>query len=152
MDRTGALTKTLATAGTLLAWFPILATVLITVIGSVGDRGFRFDYLIPAELFPAAFAGGLLLLWAALRARSRRGLIGWGMGAMLVLLFGGQALAVATGLATGGTEPVGWPWVLVVASIAGYTLALVELGCAGLLLVRDLLHHGQKGGALLPRA
>ncbi len=132
------MTKLLAVAGTVLVWFPILATVLVTVTGFIGGRVFRFDYLMPAELFPIALLGGGLLLWAALRARSRRGLIGWGLGLIVGLLAGGQALAVATGLATGDAEPAGWPWALVIASLALYSLALMAMGAAGILLTRDL--------------
>ena len=138
MNKTGVLTKTLAVAGALLVWFPIVATVMISVGGWLGGRVFRFDYLMPAELAAAAFLGGGLLLWAALRARSRRGLIGWGLGIMLTLLVGGQALAVVTGLASGAIEPAGWAWAVVVASLAAYTLAIVEIGAAGVLLVRDV--------------
>lgn len=97
------LTKILAVVGTVLVWFPILATVTIAVVGSIGDRVLRFDYLMPAELFPVAFAGGVLLLWV----RARRRLIGWGLGIAVGLLVGGQALAVATGLASGEIEPAG---------------------------------------------
>jgi hypothetical protein len=144
-QKTGVFSKVLAVAGTALVWFPILATVVLSVAGSVGDGVFRFDYLMPAELFPAAMAGGVLLLWAALRARSRRGTIGCGLGLMAGLLAGGQALAVATGLASGRTEPAGWLWVLILASIAGYALALLVTGVAGALLLRDLFRHGDNG-------
>jgi hypothetical protein len=99
---------------------------------------FRFDYLMPAELFPVALAGGLLLIWAALRARSRQRLIGWGLVIAAGLLVGGQALAVVTGLASGETEPVGLWWALVLASLVIYTLALVDMGVGGVLLLRDL--------------
>ena len=99
---------------------------------------FRFDYLMPAELFPVAFVGALLLLWAALRARSHQQLIGWGLGGAVVFLGGGQLYAVASGLASGATEPTGWPWALVIASIALYSLALIEMGIAGILLVRTV--------------
>jgi hypothetical protein len=64
---------------------------------------------------------------------------------MVGLLAGGQALAVATGLGSGETEPAGWPWVLVIASLAGYTLALVVVGIAGVLLARALFQIGGKG-------
>ncbi len=47
-------------------------------------------------------------------------------------------LAVVTGLASGETEPVGWWWALVVASIAVYSLALVAIGVGGVLLLSDL--------------
>ncbi len=150
MGKRDALTKTLATAGALLAWFPIAATIVVAIAGSVASRAFQFDCLMPAELFPAALAGGGLLYWAAWRARVRRGFIGWGLGAMLVLLFGGQALAIATGLASGEAEPAGWRWALVLSSLAACTLALVVVGAAGLLLVCDLFQQARNGGAPLP--
>jgi hypothetical protein len=77
MEKKGMLTKVLAVVGTVLVWFPILATIAISVVGSIGDRVFRFDYLMPAELFPATLVGGGLLMWAALHSRLRRRLIGW---------------------------------------------------------------------------
>ena len=138
MEKKGVLTKMLAIVGTVLMWFPILAPVLLSVAVIIKGRMFRFDYLMPAELFPAALVGGGLLMGAALRARSRRGLIGWGLGAAVGFLIGGQALAVAAGFASGDVEPAGWLLALVLASIAVYSLALVIVAVAGMLLVRDL--------------
>jgi peptidoglycan/LPS O-acetylase OafA/YrhL len=132
------LTRSLALSGTALVWLPILASVLLSVVTAVADRAFRFDYLIPAELFPLALAGGGLLIWAALRAHSRQRLIGWGLGIAAGLLVGGMVLASVTGLASGETEPTGWQWMLVVVSLAIYSLALVAIGTGGVLLVRDL--------------
>src|SRR5512135_1395865 len=139
MQKKDLLTKILAVIGTVLAGFPILATILTSLLGSIRSSMFRFDYLMPAELFPIAIAGGALLLWAALRARSRRGLIGWGLGIAIGLLVGGQALAVAAGFASGEAEPVGWLFALVVGAIAVYSLALGAVAVGGALLVRDLL-------------
>ena len=138
MEKRGILTKILAIVGTALVWFPILAPVVLSLARIIQARPFQFDYLMPAELFPVTLAGGCLLFWAALRARSRRRLIGWCLGIAAGLLVGGQALAVVTGLASGETEPVGWPWALVLAALAIYSLALVVMGVGGLLLLRDL--------------
>jgi len=138
MDRRGVLTRLLAIVGTVLVWIPILFAVLTSIVGTISSRVFRFDYLMPAELSPIAFVGALLLLWAALRARSHQQLIGWGLGGAVVFLGGGQLYAVASGLASGATEPTGWPWALVIASIALYSLALIEMGIAGILLVRTV--------------
>lgn len=135
------LTKALALTGALLAWFPIAATLVLAVAGSLRDRVFRFDYLMPAELAPAAFLGGGLLLWAAIHAHSWRRPIGLGLGLMLATLVGGQALAIATGLASGAREPVGWAWALVLAALAAYILALVEVAISGGFLVRDLFRR-----------
>jgi hypothetical protein len=138
MVKHDVLTRILAIAGTVLVWFPILAPILLSAALVIQERILRFDYLMPAELFPAAFGGGCLLIWAALRARSRRILIGEGFAVALVLLIGAQVLAVVTGLASGETEPTGWPWAIVLGSIGGYSISLVAVGVGGLLLLRDL--------------
>jgi hypothetical protein len=147
MGKPAVLTKTLAVLGTLLVWFPIAATIVTAVVGSLQDRTLRLDYLMPAELFLAALIGGGALLWAALRARARRAPIAWGLGILIGALFGGQALAVVTGLASGEIEPSGWPWALVMASLALYTLALIGVGAAGAWLIRDVFSPGKPGSA-----
>jgi len=138
MEKKGAFTKTLAIAGTVLAWFPILAPVLLSVVVILQARIFRFDYLMPAELFPSALVGGGALLWAALRTRSRRRLIAWSLGLAVALLASSQGLAVVTGLASGEAEPAGWRLAVVLAPLAGYGLALIAMGVGGALLLRDL--------------
>jgi hypothetical protein len=138
MEKKGFLTKTLALVGTVLVWFPVLAPILLSLVVIIQERIFLFDYLMPAELFPAALVGGGLLIWAALRARARRRLIGWGLGIAVGLLVGGQALAVVTGLASGEAEPTGAWWALVLALLAAYTLAVIATGVGGALLLRDL--------------
>jgi hypothetical protein len=138
MKNKGAFTKILAIAGTVLVWFPILAPILLSLVSVITRGMFRFDYLLPAELFPIALGGGLLLLWAAIRARAQRGLIGWGLGCAVGLLVGSQVFAVLSGLASGETEPTGWIWALALAGIIGYALALVAIGVGGALLLRNL--------------
>jgi hypothetical protein len=144
MANTNVLTKVLAVIGTVFAWLPILATIVTGAIFSLVRGEFLVDYLMPAELFPAVLTGGALLLWAALRARSRRALIGASLGAAIVLLFGMQAIAEVTGLASGRVEPVGWPWWLVTATLALYTVSVVALGVAGILLLRDLYRRREQ--------
>ena len=137
-------TKVLAIVGTVLVWIPILAPVVFSVISLLGDGIFRFDYLMPAELFPVALVGGGLLLWAAFRARSRRGLIAWGLVIAVGFLAGGQALAEVTGLASGEIEPAGWPLALVLGALGIFALALVVMGVGGALLARDLFRQPAK--------
>lgn len=138
MKKTSVLTKILAILGTVLVWIPILAPIIFGIASFIENGVFRFDYLMPAELFLVALLGSGLLLWASLRARSRWKLIGVSLALALGLLFGGQMLAVATGLASGQIEPTGWQWALVLGSIIGYALALAAIGVGGLLLLRDL--------------
>jgi hypothetical protein len=138
MKKKIVLTRILACAGTALVWFPILAPILLSVIVTITDHKFLFDYLMPAELFPYALAGGVLLLWAALWAHSRQKLIGWALVIAAGMLVGGQALAVVTGLSSGRIAGMGWQWILVIASLVIYTLALIAMGVGGVLLLRYL--------------
>ena len=124
MNKKDVLTKILAITGTALAWFPILAPILLSVVVIITDHVFRFDFLMPAGLFLFALVGGGLLIWAELRTHSRQKLIGWGLGIAAGLLVGGQALADVTGLASSETEPVGWPWILLT-SLVLFSFALV---------------------------
>jgi hypothetical protein len=132
------LCKSLAIVGTALVWLPLLAPFILLVPRLATGRPLLFDYLIPGELSPVAVIGGGLLLWAAFRARMRRGIIGGGLGAAVALLVGSQALAVVTGLASGEIEPAGWPLAMVLTLFGGYGLALVVTGIGGVLLVRGL--------------
>jgi len=138
MKKKNVFTKILAIAGTVLVWFPILAPILLSVIFIITQGVFWFDYLMPAELFMFALVGGGLLIWAALRSHSRLRLISFGLGIAAGMLVIGQALAVVTGLASGETEPAGLRWILVLASLVIFLLALVATGVGGILLLRDL--------------
>lgn len=143
MKKKDVFTKILAIVGTALVWLPILTPVLFSVVFIIQERMFRFDYLMPAELFPVALIGGCLLFWAALRAHLRHKLIGWGLAIAAGLLVGGQGLAVITGLASGEVEPTTLLLTLVLAPIIVYSLTLVVIGVGGALLLRDLFKTPQ---------
>jgi hypothetical protein len=138
MQKKDVLTKVLAIAGTILVWFPILAPVFFSIEHYLRSRRFMIDYLMPAELFPAVLLGGILLLWGAFRSKRQRKLIGGSLAAAIVLPFLGGGLAAATGLASGKIAVGGWQSALVFAFIALYTLAVICLGVAGILLIRDV--------------
>ncbi len=143
MENKGALMKGLAITGTVLVWLPILAPIFFALILFIQRQIFRFDYLMPAELGLFAFGGGILLLVAAIIAHARRGVIAWGLGIAFIMIVGGQALAVVTGLADGSTAIGGWQWALVLGSLILYTLAIVDVGVGGILLLRDLFKPRQ---------
>ena len=138
MKNQDVLTKTLAIVGTVLVWIPILAPILFSVALLIAEKIWRFDYLMPAELLLLALIGGSLVIWATIRARSHRRIVGWALAIAVFLLVGGQVLAVVTGLASGAAEPAGWRWGLVLASLVGYSLALVTIGIGGLSLIHKL--------------
>ncbi len=138
MGKRDIFTKILAIVGTALVWIPILAPFIFAVGAFIRARRFLFDYLMPAELFPAVLIGSGLLLWAAIRAHSQKKMIGWGLGIAVGLLVAGQVLAVVTGLASGARQPTGIWWGVVLGSIVLYVLAVIVIGVGGVLLLRDL--------------
>jgi hypothetical protein len=147
MGRTSRLTRGLAIAGTTLAWLPMLAPLALGFFSLAADGIFRFDYLLPAEVFPVALAGGGLLIWAAVRARSRRALAVWGLGVAVAALVATQVLAEVTGLASGAAEPVGWLLTIVMAGLAVFWAGLLTLGVGGILLLIDLFRKpGEETG------
>lgn len=139
MDDRGWFTKALAIAGTVLVWLPLVAPLVLGVVRFAQVRRVQIDYLMPAELFIVALLGGALLVWAALRGHSHRGLIVWSSAAAIGLLVAGMAVASITGLASGAAEPTGWRVIVVTGLIAAYVAALCVLGAGGVLLTRRLV-------------
>ena len=138
MNRETEITKVLAIAGLVLVWFTILAPLALAIVSLVSGGGFRFDYLMPAELFIVALVGGLLLLWASLRSRLFMKWLHWAFGVAFITLLVGVTLAEVTGLAAGKSGSEGWLPVTI-ALIIAYDLALVALGLGGWNLCRDLI-------------
>ena len=136
MEKKTLFTRILAIVGFVFVWLIILAPFFFAIFSLVRGGGFRFDYLMPAELFVGVLAGGFLLLWAALRARSRVKWISWALILAVLVLVGGQSLAVVTGLAD-GTSGEGW-FPVVLGMIVLYDLLVVALGLGGWYLMRDL--------------
>ena len=138
MEKKGIFTKALAIAGTVLVWIPDSGAGL--VLCGFSHPGAHVPVRLPhaCRAFPGCPGRGVFAPLGraagagAARAhrgepRQRSGPAGGRSGACLV-----------TGLASGRTEPTGWPWALVLASLALYVLALVVLGIGGVLLLRDL--------------
>ena len=130
MEKKDTLSKILAIVGTVLVWIPILAPVVFGFVSLGMDGIYRFDYLMPAELGILAFVGGALLLWGAIRAKSRQGIIAWGLGI--------AAGSIAVLMAFGDVEPGSLEWAIVVGLLIAYSLAIVVMGVGGVLLWRDL--------------
>lgn len=132
--------KILAVIGTVLAWFPILATLLTAIIGSIMNQGLLFDFLMPAELSLFAILGGGMLVWAAIRTQTSVKAIAGTAALMLIMLIGGQAIAVFTGLASGERSMTNWVFYLVVGMLILYTFFLVILAVLGLGLCRQVFN------------
>jgi len=139
MEKKAVAVRVLAITGTVLVWIPILAPFVLSAILLIQSGRFLFDFLMPAELFPVIAVGWALLIIAALISHSRWLLIGWGFIIAVILLVGGQALAVVTGLADGRIEASGVWFILVSGIIVGSSMAIVAVGIGGILLVRGLI-------------
>lgn len=137
MAKNKLITVVLAVLGTFLVWLPILAPGVFGLIRFIESRRFNFDYLMPAEFFPLVFVGGALLQWAALREHHHQKLIGWSLGSAAAALAGSMLVAQTTGLASGATEPVGLPWISVLALLVVYIAAVISMGIGGLLVARS---------------
>jgi hypothetical protein len=138
MKSKDSLTKVLAVIGTVLAWIPILFTLATAPGVSMESDGFPFDYLMPAEFFPAALAGTVLVTAAAILTNKRKWLFLSGVLAMCLFLGGGLLIAEKTGLASGAIGPSGPFFNLVIGMIALYDLTLLGLCIAALFLLKDL--------------
>lgn len=134
--------RVLAVAGTAVLWLVVAAPVVFAVVALVSRGGFRFDYLMPAELFFAVIAGGILLVVAAIVARSHVRPIVAVFAAVVLFIVAGMLVSRFTGLADGRVEAAGPPWIATLAMIGGYDLGVVALAAAGTLLARRLFVAG----------
>jgi hypothetical protein len=121
--------------GVVLVWFPVLFPIFTSIDRFLISKRWLFDYLIPAELFPLVFTGGILLFIAAYKSGRYKRQVTWTLVLMLTTLVLGQVVAVLTGLASGKTEPTGLPWLTVLSFIGGYVLTVIYLGVIGLRLL-----------------
>lgn len=144
MKTHGIVLKSMAIAGTTLLALPVIAPLVLALVSLFTGGGLRIDWLMPAELFPMVAVGILLLLAAAWASRTRQWWFAGGVIAMLVTLFGGQGIAMVTGLADGSREPTGWPWMLVTGMIGLYALLVAWMAIEGGLLTRDLFRHSDE--------
>ena len=134
--------RTLAIVGTAFAWLPIVATVAFSLAESIGTGTFRIDWLMPAGMFVFYGVGAAMLVLVAIGTHRHRRLVVGSVVAAVVTLLAAQGLALVSGLASGQREPTGWAWALALVLLAGYTIAVIATGVAGLRLSRNLLRAG----------
>lgn len=132
MQKRQGFTKGLATVGTVLLWLPVILVVVLTVGGVPKEVGWLPFFAVGAmDMFPVVVLGGGLVLWAAIRVRSHRRVLGWSLTAPVGSIVcgvvwsqpvptGGSLLVITTGL------------------IVVYWLGLLIAGASGISLVRSL--------------
>lgn len=144
--KSNLLTKSLVILGVILTWFPILATLVIAVLGSISEQTFRFDFMLPAELGLFAILGSAFLLWAAIRLKSMIKPIAWSLALMIILLLGSQGLAVASGLASGELSSSDAMFYIVTSMLMLYSLILVIPAILGTRLLGKVFKTETKMG------
>ena len=138
----GNLTRLLTIIGTVLVWLPLLAPLILGLVSWSQDGIFRFDYLIPAELFPVTILGGVVLIWAAARANSHIKWISVSLVSAIALLVLDQGIAVVSGLAHGETTGGAW-LVVVLTGLALFAIADLVLAVGGASLLYGLFKRNQ---------
>ncbi len=134
MKKQSVFTRVLIIVGSILVWVPVLLPFVFSFRPLLGGGKFYLDYLIPAELALFCLVGGLLLIWAAIRAKTGRKLVIWSFAAAFFLLVFSQMLAVWLGLASGRVGEGTWQMYLVLGMLLLYWAALALLGIAGIRL------------------
>lgn len=147
MEKKDLLTRILSIAGTVLVWLPVLAPIVFSIFALFTRGRFLFDYLMPAELLFLFIAGAGILIWAALRARSRLKLIKWSVAASIAALVLSMGIATLSGLASGAREAVGIWWVLTVILLVAYSLGIIVTGVAGILLITEVFKGKDQAAA-----
>jgi hypothetical protein len=138
VEKRKVLARVFAIVGTVVLWLVVAAPFVLALVALASHRGFRFDFLIPGELAPVVLGCGVLLVVAAILARSHVRPIVVILAASVVLLVVSQGLAMLTGLASGRIEAEGPPFIAVLTIFVGYDLGVVALAIVGTLLARRL--------------
>ena len=123
-------TKVLIVVGCILVWIPVLLPFVFAFSRLLGAGKFMLDYLIPAELAPVCLVGGLLLIWAAILAKTGKKLVIWSSAAAIFFLVISQLAAVWLGLASGRVDEGTWQMKVVVGLLLLYWAALAMLDIA----------------------
>jgi hypothetical protein len=144
MGNLDGVAKGLAIAGTIFVWLPILVPVFLCIVILIVDGEFLFDFIMPAELFPAVIVGGVLLGFASSLARSRQIMIGLCIAVAIFSLIMCVVFAQVSGLASGDNPAEGLRLVIVAIPLVIYILAVIALGIGGVLLMRDLFNPSRR--------
>jgi hypothetical protein len=143
-------TRGLAIAGTVLLWLPF-ALMAVSMPGPIRIGGlFELLAIGAMELFPAVLLGGGLLMWAAVRARSHRRLVGWSLAVPAASLVACMALSRVMLSLGGPMWSVSWPGAVIEASFVPvsivYWVGLTVAAVAGVSLVRTLYARSRAEG------
>jgi len=141
MEKKTLAMRVLVVVGTILALFPLVATIATSIAGSIMNKKFLMDYLMPAELGLFYLVGGACLVMAAFLAKSRIRLLVVSFGLAEALLVALQLVAEASGLASGEITPeLEKTYMFIVGTMLGlYVLCMILTDAGAILLCKDVL-------------
>lgn len=143
MGKRDVLVKILAVAGTVLTALPLLLPLIFGLMNVLSGGRFLVDFLMPAELFLVVLAGGVLLVWAAVRAHRRITWMTWSLSVAVCSLALSVGAAMINGQATGEIDPQQASWIVSLVGLVLYLLAVMALAVGGALLARDAFRGGE---------
>lgn len=132
------LIKIFVVLGMISVLFPIFFSLLTGIIGTIRDKAFRFDFLIPLELFIFIILGGVLLTYVAYKQRKRFGLTLTELILTIVTLALSQLIAVVSGLAADRSGKPVYIWVIITTLIISYWVCCIGLIISGIRLAREI--------------
>ncbi len=139
MKKQSLLTIVMIFFGTCLLWIPFLFLFVTSLFGTIQSGMVRFDYLLIGEMFPLILLGGGLIIGAAFREKRFWKLLLSLYISAIVLLFGSQGLAIATGIASGTRPPEGVWWIVVLGGIILYSLLSLVLAIYSVILFKGII-------------
>lgn len=127
---------------TIIAIFLLLAPIVFMFITPIPmlitQQKLMIDFLIPLEVFPIVFTGAGLLTLIACKTDIYKRKVCALVILMIVMFFGGQYLAVVTGIADGSASAAGLAFIVVVLTTIAYDVLTFITGIYGLRIYKLL--------------
>ena len=129
----------MAIFGSFLSLLPSFLTIIVSLAHFVKSGKFLFDYLIPAELFPAPMTGAFLIAMAALMEQLNIKRLSSAFITMIVSLATALGIAYFSGMSSGARAAQGLPFIAAVVFIALYSISTIWVGYEGVRIARKLI-------------
>ncbi len=141
MEKKTVIIRVLTVSGTILACFPIVATLVTSLVGSIMRKKFLLDYLMPAELGWFFVVGAISLIIVAFLAKAHRRLITVSFAVSEALFVGFSVVAQVSGLASGELAPdVEKTYKIIVLTMLGFhILGMIITDIGAVLLWKDII-------------
>jgi hypothetical protein len=124
--------------GAFLILAPVTFMLIVAIPPLVKEGLIHIDYLIPLEVFPVVFLGAGVLTLIACKVNIHKKKVCSFVIALILMFFGGQYIAVITGLADGSAPAKGLAFLIVVISMIIFDVLTIIIGIYGVSVYRQL--------------